>query len=157
MDIKLLRDGYDFLFCYVPKVWNEIFSYHANFCFVIPFRTHLISVRNIFNKATILLEDNISSIIIKEFFFVLWINNFLKYHIVILKDLNYKFIKTGDYLPYIKVKHIRFKIVTVAENLKKKQKFITKKVGSSIYFTYGKHTFLYNRISCTFKVRKKFS
>ena len=81
----------------------------------------------------------------------------LKYHKLILKDLNFKFMKTGDYLPYIKVKHIRFKIVTVAENLKKKQKFITKKVGISIYFIFGKHTFLCHRISYTFKVRKKFS
>ena len=65
--------------------------------------------------------------------------------------------KTGDYLPYIKVKHIRFKIVTVAENLKKTEIYY-KKVCITIYFIlFCKCTFLCHTISCTFKVRKKFS
>ena len=68
-------------------------------------------------------------------------NSFLNDRTFILQDQECSTVINRDYLPYIKVKHIRFKIVTVAENLKKTEIYY-KKVCNTIYFIlFCKYTF----------------
>ena len=54
-------------------------------------------------------------------------NSFLNDRTFILQDQECYTVINRDYLPYIKVKHIRFEIVAVAEN-ERKTKFILRKV-----------------------------